>query len=250
MRHPFQKTTDRRDDEICKAMVTNGGFDRHVQQHKGQPQDHSLKDEEEGEEVDDDIDTEDDEEEFLDDDDDDDEVVGGEEQFDVDQDDEDNDGEEDESRIGQDDSRRKHPTSKEARNTTDDIDAANKKQRKVHKLSLTTTEDFNEKLRKRGVLYVARIPPRMTPTKLKSLLSEFGVVTRVYLMEEDATVRKRRRKVGGSGSKRYVEGWVEMEDKSVAKRVAASLNNTPITNYKRSAHYGKWPRFKDIDRLR
>lgn len=130
--------------------------------------------------------------------------------------------------------------------THDGNGSTNKKQRKVHKLSLTTTEDFNEKLRKRGVLYVARIPPRMTPTKLKSLLNEFGVVTRVYLTEEDVTVRKRRRKVGGSGSKRYVEGWVEMEDKRVAKRVAASLNNTPITNYKRSVHYGKFSSNLDV----
>jgi ESF2/ABP1 family protein len=114
------------------------------------------------------------------------------------------------------------------------------KPKKVHKLSLVKTEDFNEKLRKRGVLYIARIPPRMTPTKVKSLLSEFGEVTRVYLVEEDPTVRKRRKKVnGGSGGKRYIEGWVEFASKKIAKHVAASLNTTPITNQKRSPHYGK-----------
>ena len=42
-----------------------------------------------------------------------------------------------------------------------------KTKKKVHKLSLKKTEDYNEKLKKRGVIYVARIPPRMTPTKLK-----------------------------------------------------------------------------------
>lgn len=114
------------------------------------------------------------------------------------------------------------------------------KPRKVHKLSLAKTEDFNEKLRKRGVLYIARIPPRMTPTKVKSLLSEFGEVTRVYLVEEDPTVRKRRKKVnGGSGGKRYIEGWVEFASKKIAKHVAASLNTTAITNQKRNPHYGK-----------
>lgn len=114
------------------------------------------------------------------------------------------------------------------------------KPKKVHKLSMVKTEDFNEKLRKRGVLYIARIPPRMTPTKVKSLLSEFGEVTRVYLVEEDPTVRKRRKKVnGGSGGKRYIEGWVEYASKKIAKHVAASLNTTPITNQKRNPHYGK-----------
>jgi ESF2/ABP1 family protein len=110
------------------------------------------------------------------------------------------------------------------------------KVRKVHKLSLKKTEDFNAKLRKRGVIYVARIPPKMTPTKIKQLMSDFGEVTRVYLAEEDASVRKRRRKLTGNGCKRYVEGWVEFAHKSVAKQVAMSLNNTPVSNHKRNPH--------------
>ena len=87
-------------------------------------------------------------------------------------------------------------------------------------------------------MYVARIPPRMTPTKLKSLLSDLGEVTRVYLAEEDAAVRKRRRKLSGNGSKRYTEGWAEFASKKVAKHVAMSLNATPISNHKRNPHYG------------
>ncbi len=113
------------------------------------------------------------------------------------------------------------------------------KPKKVHKLSLTETENFNEKLKKRGVLYIARVPPRMTPTKVKALLSEFCEVTRVYLVEEDPTVRKRRKKEHGkSGGKRYVEGWVEMANKRKAKHIAQSLNNSPISNHKRNPHYG------------
>jgi ESF2/ABP1 family protein len=113
-----------------------------------------------------------------------------------------------------------------------------KRPRKIHKLSLTTTQNFNEKLRKRGVLYVARIPPRMSPTKLKSLLGQFGPIVRVYLVPEDQTARKHRKKAGGSGSKRYTEGWVEFESKKTAKHVANSLNNTVIANRKHDPHYG------------
>jgi ESF2/ABP1 family protein len=122
--------------------------------------------------------------------------------------------------------------------------------RKVHKLSLEKTEDFNATLRRRGVVYVARVPPRLTPTKVKSLLSQFGEVTRVFLVEEDKTVRKRRRKMSGNGSKRYLEGWVEFASKRVAKHVAASLNTTPMSRTKRNVHYGDlWalkylPKFK------
>lgn len=122
---------------------------------------------------------------------------------------------------------------------TKSTDATIKKPRRVQKLSLAETEDFNAKLKKRGVLYVARVPPRMTPTKIKSLLSNFGEVTRVYLVEEDASVRKRRKKeFGGSGGKRYIEGWVEFSSKKKAKHIAESLNSTPISNHKRNPHYG------------
>jgi ESF2/ABP1 family protein len=117
--------------------------------------------------------------------------------------------------------------------------ACSKNAKKVHRLSMKKTQDFNETLKSRGVIYVARIPPRMTPTKLRTILSDFGEVTRVFCQEEDAAKRKRRRKAnGGSGSKRYVEGWVEFADKKVAKRVAAALHQHPISSIKRNPHYG------------
>eukprot|EP00934_Nitzschia_sp_Nitz4_P007766 Nitzschia sp. Nitz4//scaffold41_size133979//38717//39589//NITZ4_003336-RA/size133979-snap-gene-0.99-mRNA-1//1//CDS//3329551437//7756//frame0 len=133
----------------------------------------------------------------------------------------------------------------------DDEEQVAPKKAKVHRLSLTETENFNEKLKKRGVVYIARIPPKMTPTKIKSLLSEFAEVTRVYLVEEDPTVRKRRRKeTGNAGGKRYTEGWVEFSDKRKAKHIAQSLNTTPISMHKRNPHFGDlWnlkylPKFK------
>ncbi|KAL3780007.1 hypothetical protein HJC23_000297 [Cyclotella cryptica] len=111
------------------------------------------------------------------------------------------------------------------------------KKKKIRKLKLDATQDFNQKLEKRGIVYLSRIPPRMGPSKIKSLLGEFGPVTRVYLAEEDKTVRKKRRKAGGSGFKRYTEGWVEFESKKTAKLVGETLNMTRVTNHKRSVHY-------------
>jgi ESF2/ABP1 family protein len=131
----------------------------------------------------------------------------------------------------------------------DASDHLTKKNNKIHhKLSLEQTErDFNRVLRKRGVVFISRVPPRMTPTKLKRLLSNHfptrknskeDDVTRIYLVEEDYSVRKRRRKMGGNGSKRYIEGWIEFRDKKMAKYIAAALNNTAISNFKRDVHYG------------
>ncbi|KAL9186193.1 hypothetical protein ACHAXT_005431 [Thalassiosira profunda] len=111
------------------------------------------------------------------------------------------------------------------------------KKKKVRKLKLSATEDFNAKLRKRGIVYLSRVPPRMGPAKVKSLLSDFGPVSRIYLVEEDKTARKRRKKAGGSGGKRYTEGWAEFESKKDAKLVGESLNMTRVTNHKGSIHY-------------
>ncbi|KAL7525333.1 hypothetical protein ACHAWF_001312, partial [Thalassiosira exigua] len=111
------------------------------------------------------------------------------------------------------------------------------KKKKVRRLKLSATHDFNAKLQKRGIVYLARVPPRMGPAKVKTLLSDFGNITRVYLVEEDKTVRKRRRKAGGSGGKRYTEGWVEFESKKAAKLVGETLNMTRVTNHKGSIHY-------------
>ena len=77
----------------------------------------------------------------------------------------------------------------------------------------------------------------MTPSKVKTLLSDFGTITRVYLVEEDKTKRKKRRKAGGSGGKRYTEGWVEFESKKRAKEAGEALNMSRITNHKGSPHY-------------
>mmetsp|Transcript_22961 Transcript_22961/g.39310 ORF Transcript_22961/g.39310 Transcript_22961/m.39310 type:complete len:292 (+) Transcript_22961:97-972(+) len=112
-----------------------------------------------------------------------------------------------------------------------------KKQKKVRKLKLSATQDFNAKLQKRGIVYLSRVPPRMGPAKVKTLLADFGTITRVYLVEEDKTVRKKRRKAGGSGGKRYTEGWVEFESKKVAKLVGETLNMSRVTNHKGSIHY-------------
>ena len=112
-----------------------------------------------------------------------------------------------------------------------------KRKKKVRKLKLDATEDFNEKLSKRGIVYLSRVPPRMTPSKVKTLLSDWGEITRIYLVEEDKTHRKKRRKAGGSSGKRYTEGWIEFASKKIAKLVGSSLNMTPISHQKGNMHH-------------
>jgi ESF2/ABP1 family protein len=118
------------------------------------------------------------------------------------------------------------------------VEPEEKKRKKViRRLKPSATSDFNKRLERRGIVYLSRVPPRMGPAKVKTLLSDFGEVTRVYLVEEDKSSRKRRRKAGGSGSKRYLEGWIEFESKKIAKRVGETLNMSRITNHKGSVNY-------------
>lgn len=68
-------------------------------------------------------------------------------------------------------------------------------------------------------------------------MEQLGRVGRVYLTPEDETQQARRKKTGGNKKTKFVDGWVEFESKSVAKRVAATLNNTPVGGKKRHNAY-------------
>ncbi|XP_072536895.1 activator of basal transcription 1 [Salminus brasiliensis] len=84
-----------------------------------------------------------------------------------------------------------------------------------------------------GIVYLGHIPPRLRPKHVRNMLAVYGEIGRIFLQSEDHSIKRRKRKAGSNG-KNFVEGWVEFRDKRVAKRVAASLHNTPMTNRKRS----------------
>ena len=50
------------------------------------------------------------------------------------------------------------------------------------------------------------------------MLGQYGEIGRLYLVPEDPIVRKRRKQAGGNSGKNFTEGWVEFEDKRVAKQ--------------------------------
>lgn len=101
---------------------------------------------------------------------------------------------------------------------------------------LEKVDEFNKKVKQRGIVYISRVPPFMKPEKLRHLLGKFGAINRVYLVPEDETSRTKRKKSGGNRKVNYIEGWIEFEDKKIAKRVARLLNNTTIGG-KKSDHF-------------
>jgi ESF2/ABP1 family protein len=89
---------------------------------------------------------------------------------------------------------------------------------------------------KSGVLYISRVPPFMKPTVLRSLLTPYGPVGRIFLTPEDTTSRQQRLRGGGTRRKLFLDGWVEFLHKKDAKFVAENLNAQTMGGKKR----GRW----------
>ena len=60
------------------------------------------------------------------------------------------------------------------------------------------------------------------PQKLRQILSQQGELGRLYLAPEALSMRQKRKKHKGNTGKNFTEGWVEFEDKRIAKRVRCS----------------------------
>ncbi|XP_038661928.1 activator of basal transcription 1-like [Scyliorhinus canicula] len=107
-----------------------------------------------------------------------------------------------------------------------------------------------------GILYFGFIPPGLRPGHTRKIMSTFGEVGRVFLQEAG----ERRRRPGTQGSrgkkkgkrqrKSFTKGWVKFQNKAVAKRVAASLHNSPIGTRKRSRFHDDLWNIKYLHRFK
>jgi ESF2/ABP1 family protein len=87
---------------------------------------------------------------------------------------------------------------------------------------------------KSGIIYLSRCPPFMKPSVLRSLLTPYGAVGRIFLTPEPTTQRTQRLKSGGTRRKLFLDGWVEFLKKKDAKFVAENLNAQTMGGKKRS----------------
>ncbi|KAK3398444.1 hypothetical protein B0T20DRAFT_208637 [Sordaria brevicollis] len=99
------------------------------------------------------------------------------------------------------------------------------------KKNLIVTE---EAIKKSGVVYMSRVPPFMTPAKVRSLLEPYGKMNRIFLAPEDPIARRKRIRNGGNKKKSFTEGWIEFVKKKDAKKVCELLNARPIGGKKGS----------------
>jgi len=91
-------------------------------------------------------------------------------------------------------------------------------------LSSSNLNSFNDKLSQTGVIYFSRLPPHTKPSNLRSILQSYGEIGRIFL-----TPSKNKH-----SKSKFTDGWVEFMSKSLAKRLALTLNNTLIGGRKRS----------------
>ncbi|KAK4693731.1 ESF2/ABP1 family protein, partial [Lecanoromycetidae sp. Uapishka_2] len=71
--------------------------------------------------------------------------------------------------------------------------------------------------RKPGVIYLSRIPPFMKPSTVRTLLSKYGTITKLFLTPEPPSIYLARRKHGGNKKHSFIDGWVEFSRKKDAK---------------------------------
>lgn len=109
--------------------------------------------------------------------------------------------------------------------------------RKLKKLSPEELAKENKKIKKTGVCYLSRIPPYMKPATLRTILTKFGKIDRLFLKPEDTAIYNKRVKYGGNKKKNYTEGWVEFVKKKEAKICASTMNGNKIGGRKTSYYY-------------
>lgn len=108
--------------------------------------------------------------------------------------------------------------------------------KKLKRLTPEQLAKEQKKIKKTGLCYLSSIPPYMKPVKLRSVLSRFGKLDRVFLKPEDPSAYLKRVKYGGNKKKKYTEGWVEFVNKKDAKLCAQTMNGN-ILGGKKSSYY-------------
>ena len=94
-------------------------------------------------------------------------------------------------------------------------------------ISDTPKSMLKPKKDKRGVVYMATIPPHMSAEVIRKMLTQRFEIGRIYLEPENPAHTRNRLKTNKKASRnvRYTEGWIEFERKKDAKLAALALNN-------------------------
>ncbi|KAM9979037.1 hypothetical protein ACTFIZ_000358 [Dictyostelium cf. discoideum] len=104
-----------------------------------------------------------------------------------------------------------------------------KKVIKIKPMDIEKMKKLKEQNENKGIIYLSTIPARMKPAKLKQLLAKYGKVTRMHLVRANVDRKNHRNDM-------FKEGWIEFEDKALARKIATILNNIPMGGKSRDIH--------------
>ena len=111
-----------------------------------------------------------------------------------------------------------------------------------------SSSSSHESSKPRGVMYMSRVPPRLKPQRLRSLLESARLgnvkVTRLYLKPSSSLASsssssslKSSKVKSKSANKTFSEGWIELSRRRDARQLADLLNGQPMGGRRRAANY-------------
>ncbi|XP_069678340.1 activator of basal transcription 1-like [Periplaneta americana] len=103
-------------------------------------------------------------------------------------------------------------------------------------MDMDVNDVSHKRKRKYGIIYLSTLPRHMNVTKIREIFGLYGDVGRVFLQPAESGQKenkKKKRKL----AKHFTEGWVEFKSKRIAKEVALQLNNSRISERKKSKFY-------------
>lgn len=125
-----------------------------------------------------------------------------------------------------------------AKESTVSEDEGEKTPEQLETPSPIPTNDAEKKKRKRGVIYISRVPPGMDIGSLRGLLSRAGSLGRVWLRPESASSLAERRSLTGSRRRaEFRDGWAEFLRRKDARRAVELLNGRAMCGATRR---GRW----------
>ena len=98
------------------------------------------------------------------------------------------------------------------------------KEKKQKKLK-SDFEKFHQKMLNRGVCYLSQLPKGYNVNQVRKFFMKYRVA-RVYFVPKTQSNKNMDKKQ----RRKYKEGWIEFENKKVAKAVANKFNGTLVPN--------------------
>lgn len=106
----------------------------------------------------------------------------------------------------------------------------------LQKKKIEEAEAYRKLQMKKGICYLSSIPPFMTVSGLRRYFKKYKV-DRIFLRPETELSKAQRKSQGGNKKVKFIDGWMEFQDRRVATLIATSFNGKKVGGKKGSFNY-------------